>query len=71
MQDLTRALERAKCKLALSVDFNLGDLFRMFGTSETPETLTKGYIDCLDVARIARYLQILPSTNYEESMQII
>jgi hypothetical protein len=34
MQDLGRHLERAKCKLALAVDFNLGDLFRFF--SEFP-----------------------------------
>lgn len=34
MQDLARSLEKAKCKLALSVDFNLGDLFRFFAIDD-------------------------------------
>ena len=68
MQDLTRSLEKAKCKLALAVDFNLGDLFRFFTISENPDTLAKGYIDSLDVARVCRYLKIMPSANYEEAI---
>jgi len=68
MLDLTRSVEKAKCKLALQVDFNLGDLFRFFTLSETTQTLTKGYVDSLDVARVCRYLKVMPSTKYEDSI---
>ena len=68
MLDLTRSVEKAKCKLALQVDFNLGDLFRFFTLSESPNTLTKGYVDSLDLARVCRYLKAMPSTNYEDSI---
>ena len=71
MQDLTRSLEKAKCKLALAVDFNLGDLFRLFTITEIPDTLTKGYIDSLDVARVCRFLKIMPSVNYEDAISQI
>jgi hypothetical protein len=48
MQDILKSLEKAKCKLALAVDFNLGDLFRFFGLSEVssvPLSLSRGFID--------------------------
>jgi len=71
MQELGRFLEKAKCKLALSVDFNLGDLFRFFGLSDSGESeLTKGWLDCLDVARVARYLGVIPN-NSEESLSVV
>ena len=60
MEELGRFLERAKCKLALSVDFNLGDLFRFFGLGDYPSSLSKGYVDCSDVARVVRYLKVMP-----------
>jgi len=48
MQDILKSLEKVKCKLALAVDFNLGDLFRFFGLSEVssvPLSLSRGFID--------------------------
>ena len=70
MQELGRFLEKAKCKLALAVDFNLGDLFRFFGLGESPAELTKGWIDCSDVARVARYLGVLPNTT-DDSLSMV
>ena len=71
MQDLARSLEKAKCKLALAVDFNLGDLFRFFAIDESPDSVAKGYIDCSDLTRVARFLHVMPCTTYEDSIQII
>lgn len=64
MQELGRHLEKAKCKLALAVDFNLGDLFKMFVTGDSQ--IAKGYIDCSDMVKVARYLRVMPSDNQEE-----
>ena len=71
MQELARSLEKAKCKLALAVDFNLGDLFRFFAIDERPESVGKGYIDGTDLTRVARFLHVMPSSNYEDSISII
>ena len=71
MQDLARSLEKAKCKLALAVDLNLGDLFRFFALDERPDSISKGYIDALDVARVTRFLHVMPSSNFEESIKLI
>ena len=60
MQELAKYAERAKCKLALAVDFNLGDLFRFFTLGDNIESsFDKGYVDSHDIARIARYLKVL------------
>lgn len=61
MQELAKQVEKAKCKLALAVDFNLGDLFRFFGLESLDSLESKGYIDCMDVLRVARYLRVLPA----------
>jgi hypothetical protein len=71
MQELARSLEKAKCKLALAVDFNLGDLFRFFAIDERPDSVGKGYIDGTDLTRVARFLQVMPSSNYEDSISLI
>lgn len=72
MQDLARSLEKAKCKLALAVDFNLGDLFRMFALDERgAESVAKGYINSTDLTRVARYLHVMPSATYEDSLILI
>lgn len=59
MQELAKYVERAKCKLALAVDFNLGDLFRFFTLGDTESSFDKGFVDCNDVSRVARYLNVL------------
>ena len=73
MQELARFLERAKCKLALAVDFNLGDLFRMFIIGDTNSSkLLKDFIDCSDVTKVARYLGVMPTLpNSDESHNLI
>jgi hypothetical protein len=71
MQDLARTLEKAKCKLALSVDFNLGDLFRFFAIDERPDSIAKGFIDSTDLTRVVRYLHVMPASSYEESLCLI
>jgi hypothetical protein len=59
MQELGKYLEKAKCKLALAVDFNLGDLFRLFVMREAdPDSITRGFIDAGDIARVARMLKV-------------
>lgn len=70
MQELTRYLEKAKQKLALAVDFNLGDLFKFFVISDVGNP-HKGFIDQVDVARVARYLRVMPSDSNEESLTLI
>lgn len=69
MQDLGRCLEKAKCKLALAVDFNLADLFRFFGVGEGgSQFMNKAFIDCNDVVRVARYLKVMPSDDISLSL---
>ena len=64
MVELLKYLEKAKCKLALAVDFNLGDLFRLFALKEgDPESLTKGFVDNCDITRVARQLKVINSSD--------
>jgi hypothetical protein len=72
MQDLSKHLEKAKCKLALAVDFNLGDLFRLFVMREAdPDSLTRGCIDAGDIARVSRLLGVFSPQDDRATLPLI
>ena len=54
------------------MDFNLGDLFRMFALDERgAQSVAKGYINATDLIRVARFLHVMPSSTYEDSILLI